>query len=92
MGPNPGQQLFPLERLGDEINRAQRQAVHPPFHFACCAKEHDRHILGLHAGFQPPAHFKPVHARHTNVQEDEVRQAILDRLQRQFPLPAVLTR
>ena len=71
--PNPSQQFLSLKRLGDVINRAQRQAFHSLFHLACRTNEHEWNFAGLFGGLESPADFKSVDARHANVQEDELR-------------------
>jgi hypothetical protein len=81
---DPGHHLFWLERLGDIVDRPCVK----PFHLLALifqdADEDNGNGTRPFIRFEPAAHFVAVHARHLDIQQDEVREDRPDKPQRQL--------
>ena len=76
-GPHPGQELGLVERFAQEVIRSRLEPLDLVFGLA--RRDHDDgQVGGGRVGPEPAADLVAVHARHENVEEDEVRSLLLD--------------
>ena len=69
---DPGEHFLRLKRLVDEIDGAQLETVHFVAGLRQRRQEDDRRFMSASARFQTSARLEPVHARHHDIQHDEV--------------------
>jgi len=69
-----GRQQFRLERLDQEVNRANAEGPPPEFPTRRGGQEKHRGAGGAGIGFQPPADLEPVHAGHDHVEDHGVER------------------
>ena len=75
---HPQGQHLRVEGLFDEIHRPQAQSLHLGLKALVRRQEDDGDLLaGDHLRFQPLHGLKPVHPRHLDIQEDQVRVIVL---------------
>ena len=79
---NAGEQFLDLERLRNEVHRPQLQALYPLDHFRDRTEENDGEVASLRPRLELPINLEPAHARHADVQENQLRQPGCDGSQR----------
>jgi hypothetical protein len=64
-----------MHRLGDEVDRSGLEALYLVLHRVAGRDEDDRDFARRGVGFQPPAYFVAVEARHLHVEKHQVRRS-----------------
>ena len=78
---DPGEQLGLVERLGDEV--VGPGFDRPDLLLGVARRDHhDRQVGGLRVLADPPAHLVAVHARHHDVEQDDVGRLLAQHVQR----------
>jgi hypothetical protein len=72
--PDSGEHFFALERLVDEVNRAELEPSHFLASLGERGQENDRAIASARIRLQAGAGFEAVHVRHHDVEQDQVRR------------------
>ncbi|MNC57468.1 hypothetical protein D3C75_1071320 [compost metagenome] len=67
-----------VERLGEEVARAQVEGLHAGVAVGLRGQHDDWRRLFRPAGFQPAEHLMAAQVRHVDVQQDQVRQLLLE--------------
>ena len=77
-GADAQDQLAHAERFGDEIVGAQLEAEHAIDLFAACGQHQHRHLAGARRRLQLLADFRSGHVGQHQVEQDQLRHALLD--------------
>jgi hypothetical protein len=86
MSTDTGKQFLAPEWLRNKINRAEAQAFHSLFQFVSGADEYDGNTATFLASLQLPTNPKSVHARHADIQQDQIGHFRLNGFEGQLPL------
>lgn len=84
MRSDPRDDFLPLERLGDVVDAALLKGFHLVFHVGRSADEDHGSLPQSFVRLDPTADFEAAHARHTDVQQDQLRCFDHGRAQGQF--------
>ena len=80
--PHPREQLAGMKRLGHGIHSPQPEPLVPCFPLRKCADHQDGDVLAFLPRLQPPEDLKPIHARHPDIEQNEVGQTVRNCSQR----------